>query len=210
MKTSENGLRLIKNFEGCRLTAYVCSAGVLTIGYGHTGGVTRGMTITQKQADEYLKKDVERFEKAVNNYVTKLKLNQNQFDALVSFTFNCGEKNLQSLCRNRNTTQIADALLLYNKGGGKVLQGLVNRRKAERELFIKDMKNEIKEHKKLPYEVITTCDLNIRKGPGTNYGIKRVAKKGEKLKVWAVTTNNDMEWGKNGDEYYCLRYCMII
>ena len=200
MKTSNNGLTLVKQFEGCRLTAYKCPAGVWTIGYGHTAGVKQGMTITQEQADNYLKSDLVIYENHVNNL--NRSFNQNEFDALVSFTYNCGAGSLQTLCRNRSNAKIADALLLYNKGGGKVLQGLVNRRKAEKELFLKPV-----DPNALPYDVRTTSDLNIRTGAGTNYSIIRVANKGEILTVWAIQTNGDTKWGKNGKEYFSLSYC---
>ena len=125
---------MIKQFEGCRLTAYLCPAGVWTIGYGHTAGVKKGQVITQEQADNFLKDDLEKYEKYVIS--TGLSLNQNQFDALVSFTYNCGQGNLKKLIKGRTLAEIADAMLLYNKGGGKVLAGLVKRRKAEQQLFL--------------------------------------------------------------------------
>lgn len=137
-KISEKGLNLIKQFEGCRLRAYQCSAGVWTIGYGHTVGVRQGQTITQAQAEEYLKQDCKKFENYVNNksYVPITEqLNQNQFDALVSFAYNCGQGNLKTLCAGRSTAQIAAALPKYNKAAGKVLSGLVRRRAAEQKLF---------------------------------------------------------------------------
>ena len=137
-KISEKGLNLIKQFEGCRLRAYQCSAGVWTIGYGHTAGVKQGQTITQAQAEEYLKQDCKKFENYVNNksYVPITEqLNQNQFDALVSFAYNCGQGNLKTLCAGRSTAQIAAALPKYNKAAGKVLSGLVRRRAAEVKLF---------------------------------------------------------------------------
>ena len=91
MKISTKGLGLIKEFEGCELTAYICPAGVLTIGYGSTGtAVSSGMTITEAAAEALLLKDLVRFEKAVNELV-KVTLSQGAYDALVSFTFNCGE-----------------------------------------------------------------------------------------------------------------------
>lgn len=137
MKTSQNGINLIKQFEGCRLTAYkpVATEKYYTIGYGHYGAdVSPNMKITQAQADAYLVADLKRFEDSVN--ATRLILNQNQFDALVSFTYNCGAGNLKKLVANRTLAQIADALLAYNKGGGKVLAGLTRRRQAERALFL--------------------------------------------------------------------------
>lgn len=211
MNTGNEGIRLIKNYEGCRLTAYQCSAGVWTIGWGHTGkvdgkAVCKGMTITQAKADALLVSDLVVYE----NHVKALKrsFNQNEFDALVSFTYNCGQGSLQTLCKNRSNKQIAEALLKYNKAGGKALAGLTKRRKAERELFLKPVEKGSLD--KLPCDVKTTCVLNIRTAAGTNYPVIRVAKKGEILKVWAICTSNGMKWGKNGNEWYCLDYCEIV
>lgn len=138
MKTSQRGINLIKQFEGVRLTAYKCPAGVYTIGYGHTRGVTRGMKITEEEASAYLTADLRNSEKAVERYDSVYHWNQNEFDALVSFTFNCGAANLRSLLRNgrRNRSQITATLPLYRKAGGKVLKGLERRRAAEKALFL--------------------------------------------------------------------------
>lgn len=138
MKTSQRGIDLIKQFEGLRLTAYKCPAGVYTIGYGHTRGVKRGMKITEEEASAYLAADLRNSEKAVERYDSIYHWNQNEYDALVSFTFNCGATNLRSLLRNglRNRSQIAVTLPLYRKSGGKVLKGLVRRRAAEKALFL--------------------------------------------------------------------------
>ena len=137
MKISSKGVSLIKSFEGCRLKAYKCPAGVWTIGYGHTAGVKEGDCITQEQADEYLRNDLTKYEKAVLNYDAIYHFNQNQFDALVSFTYNCGVGNLKNLTQNgkRTLAQISLKILLYNKAGGVVLRGLQRRRAAEKELF---------------------------------------------------------------------------
>lgn len=135
MQISKKGIDLIKQFEGCRLDAYLCPAKVWTIGYGHTAGVKKGDRITQEQANAWLRGDLKLYENYVNNIV-KLSLTQNQFDALVSFTYNLGAGNLRKLIENRNVNQIANAILLYNKAGGKVLNGLVKRRQAERDLFL--------------------------------------------------------------------------
>ena len=137
MKTSSKGVSLIKSFEGCRLKAYKCPAGVWTIGYGHTAGVKSGDTITQEQADDYLRNDLAKYEKAVMNYDSIYHFNQNQFDALVSFTYNCGIGNLKNLTQSgkRTIAQISTKLPLYNKAGGVVLRGLQRRRAAEKELF---------------------------------------------------------------------------
>ena len=140
MKTSQKGINLIKQFEGCRLNAYkpVAAEKYYTIGYGHYGpDVTPGMKISQAQADMYLVADLKRFEDAVN--ALGLPLNQNQFDALVSFTYNCGAGNLKKLIAGRTPQQIADTMLAYNKGSGKVLAGLTRRRQAERALFVTGM-----------------------------------------------------------------------
>ena len=138
MKTSQRGINFIKQFEGVRLTAYKCPAGVYTIGYGHTRGVTRGMKITEEEASAFLAADLRNSEKAVERYDSIYHWNQNEFDALVSFTFNCGAANLRSLLRNgrRNRSQIAATLPLYRKAGGKVLKGLERRRAAEKALFL--------------------------------------------------------------------------
>jgi len=143
MKISQKGINLIKEFEGCRLEAYQCAAGKWTIGYGHTANVKQGDRITQQQADDFLKNDLENFENLVNNknYVPQ-NINQNQFDALVSFAYNLGGNNLKELCTanyppNKKTTDhIANEITLYNKAAGKTLQGLVNRRAKEKQLFL--------------------------------------------------------------------------
>lgn len=132
------GLELIKKFEGCRLTAYKDAVGVWTIGYGHTSGVTEGMTITQAQADAFLKSDCQKFANYVDNtsYVPITNsLTDNQRDALISFAFNLGQGNLKKVCANRNASQIASAMLQYCNAGGKKLSGLVKRRNAEVALF---------------------------------------------------------------------------
>ena len=89
MRTSNKGIELIKSFEGIKTKAYKCPAGVWTIGYGHTKGVQKGDTCTMAQAIEFLKEDLRVFEGAINDLV-KVELNQNQFDALVSFVYNVG------------------------------------------------------------------------------------------------------------------------
>lgn len=142
MKTSSTGYEIIKLFEGGRYTAYVCPAGVLTIGFGHTGpDVVPGMKITPLEADSLLKKDVVKFEKAINDSV-KISLSQNQFDALVSFVFNVGigafkDSTLLKRLNNKENpnTVIAEELPRWNKANGAVLSGLTRRRLAEIDLF---------------------------------------------------------------------------
>jgi len=139
VKISQEGLSLIKRFEGCRLEAYKCSANVLTIGYGHTGGVKETDTITQPEADELLEKDVAKFEKYVSSNV-KVELNQSQFDALVAWTFNLGVGNLResTMLKKLNKadyTSVPNEMKRWNKAGGKTLDGLIRRRNAEALLF---------------------------------------------------------------------------
>ena len=152
MKISSAGLDLIKSFEGLELTAYQCPAGILTIGWGHTGDdVTPGKTITTEQAEVLLRKDLVRFEDAVNLYIT-VPLNQQQFDALVSFTYNCGigaleESTLRKrLNKKEDPNKIAqEELIKWVKSGDKTLPGLVTRRKKEIELFISGQPVTVKE-----------------------------------------------------------------
>ena len=136
MRTGQAGIKLIKQFEGCRLTAYKCPAGVWTIGYGHTQGVQPGQTITQAQAEQMLASDLGRYERNVNKYQDKYKWSQNEFDALVSFAYNIGGIDQLTAGGTRTRQEIADKMLLYNKANGKVLSGLTRRRQAERELFM--------------------------------------------------------------------------
>ena len=174
-RIGQAGLALIKQYEGCRLAAYRCAAGVWTIGYGHTAGVHSGMTITQAQADAYLQQDVAKFEKYVNNpaYVPIMEqLNQNQFDALVSFAFNLGAGNLRKLCKGRTAAQIALAMTQYRKANGKVLAGLRRRRAAEQALFNKPVSAAT------PAQNQNTEDYNMKT-------IKK-GSKGNAVKVWQI------------------------
>ena len=141
MRTSDEGLNLIKKYEGCRLTAYKCPSGVWTIGYGHTHNVKEGMTITQAQADDFLRSDLLNAEKYVDVYAPIYHFTQAQFDALVSFTYNCGAGNLKKLVNGgmRTIHEISAAIPTYNKSRGVVLKGLVNRRNDEKAMFDRDI-----------------------------------------------------------------------
>ena len=145
MKINKAGIELIKKYEGCRLTAYKCPAGVLTIGYGHTAGVKAGDKITQAQADEYLQSDIIQYENIVNecNKKYKYNFNRNQFSALVSFAFNCGKSNLYMLCQNgtRSKQAISEKMLLYCIANGQKLKGLQDRRQAEQDLYNTEVLN---------------------------------------------------------------------
>ena len=206
---------LIKNYEGCRLKAYKCSAGKWTIGYGHTSGVKEGDTCTQEQADKWFEEEYERFKKSVKSYV-RVPINENQIGALTSFSYNCGLAALKgsTLLKKLNKKDYngaANEFLKWNKCNGKELAGLTKRRKSERDLFLKPVGPKVTAAgKTLPYEVKTKCELNIRSAAGTNYPIIRTVKRGTKLTVWAECTSGGMKWGKNGKEWYCLNYCEEI
>lgn len=138
MKISNTGLKLIEEFEGLKLTAYKCvpTEKYYTIGYGHYGAdVTAGMTITQEQAEAYLKQDVAKAEKNVSSFDSTYHWNQNQFDALVSFAYNIGSIDQLTANGTRTIAQIAEKIPAYCKSGGKTLSGLVKRRAKELELF---------------------------------------------------------------------------
>ena len=196
------GLALIKQFEGCRLIAYQCSAGVWTIGYGHTVGVYKGMKITQKKAEAYLLQDVAKFEKYINNpsYVPfTAQLNQNQFDALVSFAFNLGQGNVKKLCTGRTINQIPSAMQQYCKAAGKTLPGLQRRRKAEAALYNKRVKS---------CTGVTTT--TVKETEDYNMNTIKKGSKGNAVKVWQIiigttadgifgsgTENMTKTWQKN-------------
>lgn len=149
MKISENGIELIKEFEGYKSEAYQCTSGIWTIGYGHTKNVQKNDTCSVEEATEFLKQDVEIAERAINQLV-KVELNQNQFDALVSFVFNIGVGNKVSKKGFAGSTMLAFLNAghfplaagqfdrwVYSKS--EISKGLVKRRKKEKELFLKPM-----------------------------------------------------------------------
>ena len=139
MNLGYNGTKILKFFEGCKLTAYQDSVGVWTIGYGHTKGVYDGMTITQEEAEQMLLTELEEYEGYVEKYVT-VPLTQNQFDALVVWVYNLGPTNFRNSTllkelNSGNYTAAGKEITRWNKAGGKVLAGLVRRREAEAKLF---------------------------------------------------------------------------
>lgn len=139
MKISQEGIALIKKFEGCELTAYQCSAGVWTIGYGHTKGIEEGMEITQQEAEDMLVEELHEYENYINDNVTA-PLSQNQFDAMVSWVYNLGPANLKSstllkVLNAGNYDDVPFQIRRWNKAGGVTLDGLIRRREAEALLF---------------------------------------------------------------------------
>lgn len=140
MKISKQGIALIQFFESCKLTAYkaLSTEEHYTIGWGHYGAdVKAGQTISQEEADALFLNDVQKYVDYTNTYVKSFSPNQNQFDALVSFCYNCGPGSLKKLVSNRTAEEVAEHITEYNKSSGKVLNGLVSRREAEKELFCK-------------------------------------------------------------------------
>jgi len=195
MIISNKGLDLIKKFEGCRLKAYKDPAGVWTIGWGHTKGVKAGDEITQEQADKLLRDDLAVYETKVDKYDNKYHWNQNQFDALVSFAYNIGSIDQLTSNGRRSIKTISDKILEYNKAGGKKLEGLVRRRKAEKALFDEVVEGDSSTVNSQPnnstpketeakdeaqaspykvggvYTVSVRSALNVRKGAGKNYDL---------------------------------------
>jgi lysozyme len=142
---NDAGLNLIKSFEGCRLAAYQDVAGIWTIGYGHIRGVREGMTITEQQATQYLQEDLADTEGAVDWMTSAAPTTNNQYAAMVSLCFNIGSGNFKtsSVLRfhlARDYASAADAFLLWDKShvDGQLVevQGLLNRRRAERRLYL--------------------------------------------------------------------------
>jgi len=147
MKVNAEGYALIKKFEGCRLKAYKCPANVWTIGYGNTFyedgmKVKEGDVITQQRAEEMAKFIIDQFAVSIAPFIQKT-LTENQFSACVSLAYNIGTSGFKrssvfkKLNINPNDPTIADSFKLWNKGGGKVLAGLVKRREAEIQLYFK-------------------------------------------------------------------------
>ena len=139
MITSQHGVDHIKSFESCQLKAYLCPANVWTIGYGHTAGVKSGDQISQMQAERYLKADLVRVEQDIQKIV-RVPLTQGQFDALVSFAFNCGTRALSTstLLRKLNQRDYSGAAEEFSRwvyANGEPLGGLERRRRLEKRMF---------------------------------------------------------------------------
>lgn len=211
MKTNTAGINLIKKYEGCVLTAYRCPAGVLTIGYGHTGtDVKEDMIITKAQAEKLLKADLIVFEKKVSAYDSIYHFNANQFSALVSFAYNIGSIDQLTAKGTRSLEEISKKMLLYNKAAGKQLPGLVKRRKAEQELFNKKATktntaktDEAAKAAGYKIKVTTPKGLYIRKGASTS-----TTKVGALVYGAEETVTKEKDgWGYiDGKGWVCLKY----
>ena len=140
MNISKEGLSLIKKFEGCELEAYLCPAGVWTVGYGHTKDVKEGDKINKEEADYLLQEEMIEYESYINDFV-EVPLNQNQFDALCSWVYNLGPTNLKNstmlkVLNEEKYVDVPQEIKRWNKAGGEVLDGLIKRREAEAKMFV--------------------------------------------------------------------------
>jgi lysozyme len=214
MNISQVGINLIKSYEGCVLTSYQDVAGVWTIGYGHTSGVTQGQSITQQQADTLLVQDLQTFSDAVNSLV-KVVLNQYQFDALVSFTYNVGKQALATstlleMLNNGDYAGASNQFPLWIHAGGKVVQGLVNRRKAEQTLFNREF---FTPSEPTTFQVVRVLQpTDIRSEASHTSGYIRNGQVGEEFNVIAhqgdwhnvILASNEYGWidGNGGKNLY--------
>lgn len=184
MRTNKKCIDLIKKHEGYRDKAYVCPSGVPTIGYGHTKGVTEGMSCTKEQAESWLLEDIERAEKQVDKYNTTYNFSENEYSALVSFAFNIGSIEQLTAKGTRTKEQIKSALPKYNRGGGKVLEGLKKRRADELRLFCDNDKTK---------KVVTNgSPLRIRAQPNIQSNILARIPNGESVSI----LDNGYKWDK--------------
>lgn len=224
--TSDQGFELIKNFEGCRLKAYkaVETEVYYTIGYGHYGpDVTKDMVITQEKADAMFREDMQEFEGYVNKFLdsNNLRVTQNQFDALVSFTYNCGTKwmsgstirnYLLNGIKNYSKDDVINAFSLWNTSGGKIIPGLTIRRRKEAAFFLGDMS--LVAYKKGKYKV-EAGELTVRTGPGTTYeaakanGADLKLKKDDVVTIHELKTPSAYTWGRCDSGWIMLEYCRL-
>lgn len=186
MEIANEVIEKIKEFEGLRLESYRCASGVWTIGFGHTKDVKSGMKITRQKAVELLRADLEEVKKKVdaNLNLRKLEVNHYQYSALCSFTFNCGSTSLARLTKDRTVDQIGQAILLYNKSNGTVLQGLVNRRQWESDYFFRQEKIDLAFSNFL---FKTKPNYRVRKT--ANGSIIGSTKDGEYVQIKSITEN---------------------
>lgn len=167
MRVSQKGIDLIKKFEGIRLKSYICPAGVLTIGYGHTGSdVYPNQQITEEEAERLLRRDTESAQQAISSFVS-VKLNQNEYDALVSFVFNIGPTAFVNSTLLKLLNHGADRKIVAGEfgrwvkaGGDQPVQGLVRRRDAEKALFLEKIK-----HPLLGKSILAKRDTWLKRRP---------------------------------------------
>lgn len=205
MKISVKGIGMIKTFEGLRLRAYKCTAGKWTIGYGHTAGVKEGDIITQAQADMFLRNDLAWSEDCVNNSV-KVELKQPMYDALVSLVFNIGagafeKSTILRKLNEKNYIGAADEFGRWVHSGGKVVNGLIERRKKEKDMFISegfpDGKEAEKPVKNLPdlkgYSGVSIIEALQNAGYNSNFSYRKTIAKELKIKNYTGTSEQNLE-----------------
>lgn len=193
MTTSEQGIALIKKFEGLYLKAYQDRVGVWTIGYGTTSAdkaitgksIVKGMTISQETAEKWLRASLrEKYEPKVSKYDRIYHWTQAQFDALVSFCYNIGDIDQLTANGQRTLNQVRDHIKQYNHAGGKVVKGLTERRTAEYNLFCSDMGRPKKcEYPSIKMTVTNDAGANLRVLPSTQSRIASVVRKGTDISV---------------------------
>ena len=209
MHISEEGLELIKKYEGLILKAYKDPVGVPTIGYGHTKNVTIGQVITEKQAQEYLKQDVFSAECKVKALNSKYHWTQGEFDALTSFCFNIGSLTGLTKFSTRTKEQIAEKMLLYVNAGGKKMAGLVKRRKEEHDLFVSEVP---KPNILTSYEVgtkhkVIVSGLRLRSGATTTAPeIRKLKKSATYVVKNAILDTEGNIWLQIAEGYACAIY----
>lgn len=207
MKASENCIELIKKFEGCRLQAYRDPAGVLTIGYGHTRNVILGQKITEERALQYLKEDLIKAQTEVSKYDSRYHWNQNEYDSLVSFVFNIGSLSALTKFGSRSKEEIASKMLLYVNTGGKKLEGLVKRRKAEHDLFITPVPNLEPIYKEGSKHKVIVSGLRLRKEPTVNAPeIRKLKKSSSYVVKQTVVDTEGNTWVKIAEGFAAAIY----
>lgn len=226
MQTSKQGIDLIKKFEGCVLKVYLDAVNVKTVGYGHTGpdvnAMAVGTPITQDQAEEYLKKDLIKFEMRVEWYDPIYKWTQNEFDALVSFAYNIGSIDQLTERGARSKEVIAEKMLAYNKAGGRVLSGLTKRRQTEHDLFVKGYNDQTATYgignvytlqsnmyvrsepngSKLKYDALT---IDAKKHAHFDTEGHAILDKGTRVTCKALTSLNGQIWMKIPSGWICAK-----
>lgn len=225
--TSDEGLALIKGFEGCRLQAYkaVSTEAYYTIGYGHYGpDVEEGMVITQEEADALFRVDLQEFEAYVNKLLNdySIVVTQHQFDALVSFTYNCGPSwsnsstirtYLLNGITNYSNDQIIQAFSLWNTSGGIVLPGLTIRRRKEAAYFLDNMA--LMDYKTGQYTVAASS-LCVRTGPDSSYPKATDSDKdiyymkNDVVSIYEVQKAAIYTWGRGDFGWIMLDYCRFV
>jgi len=212
MKTSENGIALMKRFEGCGLAAYRDCVGVWTIGYGITNAdksitgcaIKRGMKISRETAEAWLRKSLrQKYEPKVAKYDSIYHWNQNQYDALVSFAFNIGSIDQLTANGKRTIKQIANAMLLYDHAGGRRVKGLTERRRAEQALFLTPVEQKLDGISTRKRTVTNAAGANLRELPSGEAAVAATVKQGAELAVvedWTATNTA----GGSTTKYVCV------